>query len=127
MKELKAINWILENKEELIKYKARINAPAREFIILKEDQFKTVEKIKNIIENNIKKFEYMNIFHEGKEENVIIISQMRKILFYYDQDYTLNLNAKEKSNIFDVLHLAENYYALKVLNWNVQPYNLEEI
>lgn len=127
MEELKAINWILENKEELLKYKTKINAPAREFIILREEQFQTVEKIKNIIANNVEKFNYLNVFHEGKEENDIIISQMIRILSSYDQNHTLHLNKKEKSNIFDIFHVAKNYFAIKILNWNAQPYNISQV
>jgi len=127
MKELKAINWILANKEILLKHKTRIDAPAREFIILREEQFQTVEKIKNIIANNVEKFDYLNAFHDGKEENVIIISQIRKILGTYDQNHTLHLNGKEKSNIFDIFHVAENYFAIKILNWNAQPYNISQV
>lgn len=126
MEELKAINWILENKEVLVKYKTKINASAREFIILREEQFKTVEKIKNIIASNVEKFNYMNAFHEGKEENVIIISQIRKILAHYE-DNIFNLSSQERNNIFDIFHVAENYFALKILNWEVQPYNILEV
>lgn len=126
MKELKAINWILENKEVLVKYKTKINAPAREFIILREEQFKTVEKIKNIIANNVEKFDYLNAFHDGKEDDVIIISQIRRILGTY-QDNIFNLSSKEKDDIFDIFHVAKNYFAIKILNWNAQPYNISEV
>ena len=85
------------------------------------------EKIKNIIANNVEKFDYLNAFHDGKEENVIIISQIRKILGTYDQNHTLHLNGKEKSNIFDIFHVAENYFAIKILNWNAQPYNISQV